>query len=179
MNTKFTIRAEKDEDTQEVSHIVRKAFEGGPRGYSGEAELITKIRSSKAFIPSLSLVAFHDDGVIGHILLSRVEIETSERTVPTLILAPVAVLPQYQGKGVGGQLIEAAHARALALGENHVFLLGYAAYYPRFGYQPSRNFGIVFPEGLDTDNCMGIELVQGSLSDVSGTLKYSPPFYEI
>ncbi len=99
--------------------------------------------------------------------------------MPSLILAPVSVSPAFQNKGIGGQLIYAAHKAALHLGEKHAFLLGYATYYPRFGYQPSRNFGIVFPNGMDNDNCMAIELEEGSLDVIEGDLEYSQPFYEI
>lgn len=179
MDTKFTIRMETFEDTEEVSDIIKQAFEDGPRGHHGEATLVEKIRATDGFIPYLSLIALDEQKIVGHIILSRVFIKTASTKVPTLILAPVSVRPAYQNRGLGGQLIKAAHAAAIRLGEAHVFLLGYAAYYPKFGYQPSRNFGIVFPDGMDNDNCMAIELVPGSLETVEGVLEYSRPFYEI
>jgi len=179
MPMKFTIRPETKDDHADVAHIVKRAFTEGPRGYSGESELVDKIRMTEGFIPNLSLVAVQEEVVIGHILISRVFIETDEKKIPTLILAPVAVMPEFQDQGVGGDLIRAAHTIALDMNEPHIFLLGHAAYYPRFGYQPSRYLGITFPGGMDNDNCMGIEIIANSLEGVQGELEYSKPFHEI
>jgi len=179
MSTKFTIRQEISEDNQQVSKVVKSAFEQGERGYHGEGELVEKLRTAPEYIPALSLVAEVNDQIVGHIILSRVYIHTSEGKVSTLILAPVSVLPEYQNQGVGALLIKGVHQVAIQLGERHIFLLGHTAYYPRFGYQPSRNFGIAFPDNRADDPCMCIELVQDSLGGMKGVLEYSQPFYEI
>ena len=179
MPSKFTIRAENLEDSLQVSQIVKRAFTEGERGYEGEAELVEKLRASDRYIAELSLVAEIDGQIIGHIMLTRVYIQTVGSRVPTLILAPVSVLPDFQKQGIGGALIHAVHKIAIDLEESHVFLLGYKNYYPRFGYRPSRHFGITFPENQDDDHCMAIELVEGSLSKVRGILEYSQPFYEV
>lgn len=178
MPTKFTIRQEISEDSQQVAKVVKSAFEQGQRGYDGEGELVEKLRSSPGYIPALSMVAEVENQIVGHIILSRVYIHTPETKFPTLILAPVSVLPEFQNQGVRG-LIKEVHRTALELGEKHVFVLGHATYYPKFGYEPSRNFGITFPEGRDDDHCMGIELVKRSLTGVAGKLEYSKSFYEV
>lgn len=179
MPSKFTIRAENTEDYLQVSQIVKRAFTEGDRGYDGEGALVEKLRASDCYIAELSLVAEIDGQVVGHIMLTRVYIRTEERRVPTLILAPVSILTDFQKQGIGGALINAVHKAAIDLGEAHVFLLGHIDYYPRFGYRPSRHFGIIFPENKDDDHCMAIELVEGSLLGVNGILEYSQPFYEV
>ena len=81
------------------------------------------------------LVAEADRQIVGHIILSRVFIQTDTASVPTLILAPVSVLPSFQKQRIGGALINAVHKAAIDMGESNVFLLGHLEYYPRFGFK--------------------------------------------
>lgn len=57
-------------------------------------------------------------------------------------LAPMAVMPAHQRKGVGPALVRAGLERRRALGVGAVAVLGHPSYYPRFGFQPSVRFGI-------------------------------------
>lgn len=94
-----------------------------------------RLRKSDAFIPELSLVAENEEKIIGYILLSKVEIISDNKKITTLGLAPIAVLPEYQRKGIGKALITEAYKRAVQSGYTSTVLLGYKDYYPRFGYR--------------------------------------------
>ena len=83
---------------------------------------------------AISLVAEQAGEVVGHVLLSRMEVSGDGRAYRALGLAPVAVLPGFQGAGIGAALIEGALAIARASGEELVFVLGEPDYYRRFGF---------------------------------------------
>ncbi|MEO0470750.1 MAG: N-acetyltransferase, partial [Bacteroidota bacterium] len=117
------IRQEASEDHEAVFHVIKTAFETAPFSDHSEHFLVQRLRQSKAFIPELSLVAECDGEMVGHIILTRIEIVEGENRYPSLALAPVSVVPNYQGKGIGGQLIEAAHKIARKLGHGSVVLL--------------------------------------------------------
>ena len=95
----------------------------------------------------LSLVAVDaSDRVVGHLLLSRVAIEGADGaawSVPSL--APMAVLPDWQGRGAGAALVRAAIEAADARGEPLIVVLGHPGYYPRFGFVPASGHGITCP----------------------------------
>ncbi|MEI6046854.1 MAG: N-acetyltransferase, partial [Chloroflexota bacterium] len=57
-----------------------------------------------------------------------------------VLLAPIAVDPDYQGEGIGSRLVEAGHRIARLKGYSFSMLLGYPDYYSRLGYLP-RAFG--------------------------------------
>ncbi|NOG50657.1 MAG: N-acetyltransferase [Chloroflexi bacterium] len=54
--------------------------------------------------------------------------------IGALILGPLGVLPEWQGRGVGSVLMRAGDDLARTLGYPFVVLLGHDTYYPRFGY---------------------------------------------
>ncbi len=175
---KIRIRQERPSDRQEVHSLIEKAFAKEPMSDHREQFLVDRLRKTPAFVPGLSLVAERGGGIEGHILLTRIHIVNKESRHLSLALAPVSVLPESQHKGIGGQLIRAAHERAKELGFDSVMLLGHEKYYPRFGYRPASLFGITFPFKAPDECCLAIELIPGALKDVSGMIEYPPAFFE-
>jgi len=81
--------------------------------------------------PSLSRVAMTDGSIIGHILFTRVSVnDPGGREVSTAILTPLAVHPDFQSLGTGGQLIGEGLRQLLQAGVDFVFVLGHPSYYP-------------------------------------------------
>ena len=174
----ITIRQETKHDFDAVFKLIETAFKDELMSDHKEQFLVERLRNSKAFIPELSIVAEVKGKVVGHILLTRLKIVSEQNEFDSLALAPVSVLPEFQGKGIGGMLIKQAHKKAIELGHKSVVLLGHEKYYPKFGYQPTEKFGISLPFDVPKENCMAIELVKNGLNEVSGVVKYPTEFYE-
>jgi len=174
----LTIRQEKAADFPAIKTILQLAFANEEHSDQTEDLLVERLRKSPAYIPELALVATMDEKVIGHILLTKIDIVSPQRSTPSLALAPVSVHPDYQQQGFGGALINAAHQQARALGYGSIILLGHADYYPRFGYQLCRDYGIEIPFPAPAENCMVLELQEGALAGVRGMVKYAQAFFE-
>lgn len=172
------IRQEQELDYPFVFNLIKEAFLKDPHSDNREQFLVEKLRKSKNYIPELSLVAVLKDEIVGHILLTPIEIKNDHSEFPSLTLAPVSVLPKHQNKGIGGKLIREAHAKAIALGFESIVLLGHENYYPKFGYTKASQFNIKFPFEAPDENCMAIELTTDSLKDISGVIVYPPEFME-
>ncbi len=173
------IRQENPNDYKTVCNLIEKAFKEEKLTDHKEHFLVERLRKSDAFIPELSLIAEVDNKIIGHILLTKLKIRNElNKEFDSLALAPVSVLPEFQGKGVGGKLIVEAHTVAKTLGYQSIILLGHEHYYPKFGYQQADTFGIELPFQVPKENCMAIELVENGLSDVSGMVEYPKAFSE-
>lgn len=112
---------------------------------SAEADLVEAIRGSAAFVFSLSLVASLGEEIVGHLLLSYVTLEAGGGAEEVLELAPMAVCPEQQGKGIGSALVIAGLDAAEVREEPLVLVLGHPWFYPRFGFRPSVGYGIVPP----------------------------------
>ncbi|WP_347548331.1 N-acetyltransferase [Pseudalkalibacillus hwajinpoensis] len=164
------VREEKN-DEEAISIILRKAFEG-----EKEVALVKRIRESDFFIPELSLVAIQNRSTpIGYLLFSEIQIKTSSGIVPSLALAPLAVMPEWQREGVGGMLIKDGLMRATSLGYRHVVVLGHKDYYSRFGFVPASDKEITGPFDAG-DAFMFRELKKDALKEIQGEVVYPKTF---
>lgn len=142
----------------------------------GEARLVDLLTSrGKARV---SLVAEHRDEIIGHVLFSPVEIVGTRGGPPGLGLAPLAVSPAYQGRGVGARLVEAGLAVCRQLDCPFAVVLGEPEYYGRFGFRRASDFGLANEYHAD-DAFQVIELRPGSLANSKGLVKYAGELAEV
>jgi putative acetyltransferase len=120
------IREEAREDWPAVRRVNEAAF-----GRPDEADLVDGLRAENVVLASL--IAEADSEIVGHILFSRMSINSDRGGIAAVALAPVAVLPAHQRKGVGGELIRKGLNLLRQRGEAIVIVLGHPGYYPRFG----------------------------------------------
>ena len=172
------IRQESKNDHKEVFNVIERAFKDAEFADNTEQYLVERLRASDAFIPELSLVAEIESKIVGHILLTKLKIKNGQYEFDSLALAPVSVLPEFQGKGIGSRLILEAHKKATELGFKSVVVLGHETYYPKFGYKQADHFDIKLPFDVPKENCMVIELVENGLKGVKGMVVYPNEFYD-
>lgn len=75
-----------------------------------------------------------------------------------LSLGPLTVAPKFQGKGIGSRLVRHSLSVAKILGYDAVIIFGHPTYYPRFGFQEAKEFGISTKEGKNFPAFMALEL---------------------
>ena len=171
----LTIRQENIADYKNIYELNLLAFEE-----KEEAILVDLLRKNNEFIPQLSLVALLNNEIIGHILFTKIKIiDDNGNENESLALAPMAVLPKYQKKGIGGKLINKGFDIATKLNFKSVIVLGHEHYYPKFGFEPTIKWNIKPPFEAPTNAFMGIELVKNSLENISGIVQYPKEFDEV
>ncbi len=161
------IRDEESGDTESISRVVRAAF--GDR--DGEPELVRLLRERREVL--ISLVAIEGSDLVGHVMISMIELETAAR-LRFGGLAPLSVTPSMQSVGIGSLLMSTVIARSRDLGLDALFLLGNPAYYSRFGFGSSH----IGNEYGATDAFMHLELSPGCLSGLAGTARYASAFQD-
>lgn len=173
----LTIRQAAERDYPHIFALLDQAFQDDPNSDHNEAEIVQRLSESEDFIAELSLAAVHNDQIIGYILLTPVRIHDQSKVHQVLALAPVAVLPSFQRKGVGAALIEKGHEMAKSLGYTFIVLIGHDSYYPRFGYKQAKTFEVSVPFHIPSKYIMARELVEGAGKYISGRVRYPPPFH--
>ncbi len=161
------IRAEQPGDPGSIRSLVTAAF-----GRPDEADLIEALHAEQAVLASF--VASQAGTLTGHVLFSRMFIEDGAIRIPAVALAPMAVHPAHQRKGVGGQLVRHGLDWLREHGESIVIVLGHPSYYPRFGFSSLAAEAIESP--FRKEAFMALELVPGALRGVSGRVRYARAF---
>lgn len=129
---KLVIRKTNEKDFSDIMMVEEKAF-----GYDKEAKLTAALLGDETGEPTLSLLAFFENKPIGHILFTRAYIDNMDEEQPIHhILAPLAVIPEFQKKGVGASLISEGIKILKESGTNLLFVLGHMEYYPKYGFIP-------------------------------------------
>ncbi len=130
-------------DFKNIMEVEEQAFDSDE-----EAKLTEKLLKDKTANPILSLLAFHKNEAIGHVLFTRVYIDEMTNQPLLHILAPLAIKPGYQKRGIGELLIKEGLKRLKEMGSEMVFVLGHTEYYPKFGFVPDAQkigFSAPFP----------------------------------
>jgi len=168
----MVIRPERIEDIEKIRSIHVEAF-----NTEAEANLVEALRNSS--IPLISLVAEEDGELVGHILFSPMTLEQGGSSPSIAGLAPMAVLPACQNKGIGSMLVEEGLAYCKNAGYAAVVVLGHPNYYPRFGFVPSVTYGIRSEYDVPPEIFMVKELKEGALANRNGTVKYHRAFNKL
>jgi putative acetyltransferase len=163
------IRPEQPGDQPQIRIINQQAFGGDT-----EAELVDTLRQSGVSL--ISLVAEEDHQLIGHILFSPVTLSGQPRIPAIAGLGPMAVLPEWQRRGIGSLLVTTGLAYCASADYVAVVVLGHPAYYPRFGFVPAGGFKIKSEFNVPDEVFMVKELQNGALQDLMGTIQYHPAF---
>lgn len=165
------IRPEVERDRAAVHALNVSAFDG-----PAEAALVDLLRDQAQ--PLISLIAEENSAVVGHILFSPVAL-SGHPVLRIMGLAPMAVAPSHQRRGIGSALVRAGLEQCRQLGVDAVFVLGHPAYYPRFGFAPAVARGIRSEYDVPDDTFMVLELDIGTLGGRSGTVTYHEAFSNV
>ena len=165
------VRREIPADIQAIADINEKAF-----GQPAEARLIEAMRRNER--ASISLVAAADEQIVGHILFTPVTLEGLP-PIQMMGLGPMAVLPAWQRRGIGSQLVTAGLDECTKIGCKAVVVVGHVEYYPRFGFVSASRFGLRCEYGVPDDVFMVRELTAGALAGRRGTVRYLAEFGDV
>lgn len=164
------IRESTSQDHSFIREVHQNAF-GQPEGPI-VSQLACDILVDKTALPVLSLVSEESNKIVGNIIFSAVKIEGCEEDISAYILAPLAVVKECQGKGIGKSLIKNGLSFLQERGAELVFVLGDPNYYTLTGFKPVNGYNFKPPYELEYPEAwMVLELKQGALRKGEGVVR--------
>jgi putative acetyltransferase len=169
------LRQESPVDRETVGSIHLQAF--GDHG-TVVADLVDSLRGIITSDQGLSLVAEHEGSVVGHVMFTRGLLDAPRRLVDVQVLSPLAVLPAYQGLGIGSALIRAGLKTLAERSVPLVFVEGDPDYYSRCGFTPGGEQGFRKPSLRIPDAAFQAVRLPSHEPWMNGTLVYSEQFWQ-
>lgn len=158
----FTIKPSQPDHRPAIEQILDEAF-----GLDRRKKSSYRLREGSAALSELSLVAEISKRPVGSIEFWPVIIGGRSEA---LLLGPLAVLPVFQGFGIGHKLISEGLAQARNLGHALVVLVGDMPYYGKDGFAPFPNRDVSLPGPFDPERVLFTELADGASQEVSGLM---------
>lgn len=161
MSSIFLIRPQQPDDLASVSALHEQAF--GPGRFARSAYRVREASQG----PEIALTAWHGETLAGAIQLTAVTVGGHQGA---MLLGPLAVAPEFKGKGCGMRLIQESLAAASAAGKRYILLIGDLPYYARAGFAVTPPGRIFLPAPADPARLLGLELHPGALADYAGPI---------
>ncbi|HEY7749860.1 MAG TPA: N-acetyltransferase [Aestuariivirgaceae bacterium] len=155
-----TIRQEGHADRAAREELLNRVF-----GKARFLKTCEQLRYGRLPSPGLSFGAYVGRRLVGTLRMWDIIAGAAGRS---LLLGPLAVAPEMQGRGIGSDLIRHAIHEATLSGHESVLLVGDAPYYRRFGFSAAQTGGLVLPGPVERARFQGLELRQGALANASG-----------
>lgn len=177
LNRGLILRDEQPADREALLALTAETFAISPatglpvHGTPDEVGLLRDLFECPEYIPEFSIVAELGGEIVGHVISTRAWVGDLE----LLGLGPISVHPHFQRQGIGSALMRESANRAEGAGEPGIVLLGSPAYYGRFGFEPSRSFGVEPPNPRWGDRLQILRL-SGWPDGFHGTFRYAAPF---
>lgn len=173
------LRLEQPADYHETEIVTREAFWNHFSPGCDEHYLIHIMRNCPVFVPELDFVAVLNDRIIGNVAYVKSVIKSDNgKEYEVLSLGPISVLPEYQGIGIGGKLIECSRNAAYGMGFRAVLLFGDPDYYLRQGFASAEQFGIRTADNMFAAALHVCGLYENALSGIMGRY-IENPIYEV
>jgi predicted N-acetyltransferase YhbS len=162
----ITIRQERTPDQAPREALLDRAY--GAVRFKKPSQ---KIRAGHLPAEGLAFVATDRGRVVGTVRLWNI----SAGGKPALLLGPLAVHPDYQGRGLGSGLMSHAIESAKRLGHKAVLLVGDAPYYGRFGFRADSTGNLRMPGPFEQKRLLAIEFETGALDGAQGMIVGTGP----
>jgi predicted N-acetyltransferase YhbS len=161
--TMITIRNERSTDIPARERLLDSAFGSGRLAKTSQ-----RLREDRFAADELSFSAIENGRLVGTARAWNVALGTGR---PALLLGPVAVACDAQGRGIGGKLLRRVLREARRAGHEALVLVGDAEYYGRFGFSTAKTGALRLPGPFELHRLLGRELKRGALDGAHGLIR--------
>jgi len=154
------------DDIEEINKLFIKTFSDSEGKEEGAiiGKLTNDLMTNTGSNDLYCFVATERDKIIAGVFFSRL---TFESKIEAFMLSPMATLPEYQGKGVGQELINFGHNTLKENGVHVVVTYGDINFYSKVGYKQITEDVIKAPLALSVpEGWLGQSLINDKLEAI-------------
>lgn len=171
------IRNEEKKDYKIVEDMTKRAFWNLYVPGCVEHYLVHVMRNHGDFIPELDFVLELDGKIIGNIMYTKAKLaDENGQEKDILTFGPVSIMPGYQRKGYGRQLIEYSFEQARALGYDTIVIFGNPGNYVSRGFKSCKKYNVCLEDGTFPAAMLVKELCPDVLDGRKWVYHQSPVF---
>lgn len=175
--SELIIRNERPEEYRSVEELTKLAFWNVNVPGCDEHYLAHILRLHEDFVSELDLIAELDGRIIANIMYTRSKLRGADGTVKTVLtFGPLSVLPEYQRRGYGKELLEHSFNKAAELGYEAIVIFGNPENYIPRGFKSCKGFNVVLSEGVYPVALLVKELRDGALDGKDWIFEESSAF---
>ncbi|WP_390675690.1 GNAT family N-acetyltransferase [Algisphaera agarilytica] len=162
-----TLRDADEADAKDLIAVHAAAFPT-----DAEAKLVAELLDGYDVL--FSIAAECDGRIVGHALLTGMTHEDGGSVRGLVGLAPIAVHPDFQGRGIGKALVREAIRQCKANRVTALFVLGEPGYYGPMGFQPASEQGLT--SEFDAGDAFQVIQFRPDRPAPAGRVSYAPAF---
>ncbi len=170
-----TIRLVNENEYTDIEKVVRQSFWGLYRPGCVEHFIVHQAREKNWLIKALDYCITVDNNIVGHVMYTHANIRLNNGLdKDVLVLGPICILPQYQRKGLGKQLLDFTLNLATKYGYGAVVVIGNPKFFGKVNFVPAKNYNIYYsklPKDKPAPFFMIRELQAGYLDDTNATFE--------
>ena len=159
----IAIHQETTSDHTSITDLIDSCF-----GTDRKSRTVYQFRDGIASYTDLCLTAKDENGTLCGSLRFWPVLLPNGVEVP--LFGPLAVQPSLQGKGIGKSLIVEGHKQVAQSNYPAILIIGRPDYYTPFGYSEDVVKNLTLPGPTNPLTFMGLELEEGSLSNLVGNV---------
>ncbi len=115
-----------------------------------------------------SIVGVIDSRIVGHVIFTKCGVDEKQTNVA--LLGPLVVVPAWQGKGIGSEIVRAGLRQLEDRDVRVVCVLGDPAFYSRLGFLPGSSIGPPYRLPPEWDGAWQSQKIGDMAQPCSGTL---------
>jgi len=163
MSDKVSTRTAAPGDIPAISELHARVF--GPGRFARSAYRVREGKRNGETLSPFCRIAIRGNRLIASVIFTEVRIG---HVAGALLLGPLAVDPEFAGRGFGRQLVAEGLEEAKTAGRTLVLLVGDEPYYARLGFQRVPPGQITLPGPVNPARILAASLIDGALSTARG-----------
>ncbi|GAY72116.1 GNAT family N-acetyltransferase [Lentilactobacillus kosonis] len=180
MDLQYTIETAVPGDHHRIDEVIAKSYGNGSENHDGdEVAMVNRLRGFSKYRDDFEVVVKTTGGdILGHAMMIEVMVGDNAKPFSIASIVELSVVPEYQGHGIGQQILMEIEARARLAGYRAMSAVDFSEFFTQNGYIFADNFNIHSTLPINLNANLIKLLYDGALYNKGGKVYYPLEFFK-